>query len=191
MAAPKPLPVLSVSVVAAQQKSIDDDIRVIGTVVPRENVVVMSELSGLCVRAVYADVGDYVKKGQPIAVLDGESLSIDTQGLQTEFERTRDEYDRIKEMLAMGIVSKEFGRQRQAAFEVARAKLRASQLQVNRTQIVALTDGLIYERTATIGGLDERDRSDVPDRARRQGRDGGERARGIRAAAQAVDGGRG
>src|SRR5882672_1140604 len=149
----KPLPVLSVSVVAAAQKSVDDDIRVIGTVVPRENVVVISELSGLRVRAVYAETGDYVKKGQPIALLDGESLSIDSQSLQTEFERTRDEYDRIKEMLALGIVSKEFGRQRQAAFEVARARLRTAQLNVNRTQIVAPTDGLIYERTATIGGL--------------------------------------
>jgi HlyD family secretion protein len=149
----KALPVLSVSVVAAAQKTVDDDIRVIGTVVPRENVVVMSELSGLRVRAVYVDTGDYVKKGQPLALLDGESLSIDSQSLRTEYERTRDEYDRIKEMLAMGIVSKEFGRQRQAAFEVARAKLSAAQLNVNRTQIVAPTDGLIYERMATIGGL--------------------------------------
>jgi HlyD family secretion protein len=151
--AAKPLPVLSVSVVAAAQKSVDDDIRVIGTVVPRENVVVISELSGLRVRAVYAETGDYVKKGQPIALLDGESLSIDSQSLQTEFERTRDEYERIKEMLVLGIVSKEFGRQRQAAFEVARARLRTAQLNVNRTQIVAPTDGLIYERSATIGGL--------------------------------------
>jgi HlyD family secretion protein len=151
--AAKPQPVLSVSVVAAAQKTIDDDIRVIGTVVPRENVVVISELSGLRVRAVYAETGDYVKKGQPIALLDGQSLSIDSQSLQTEFERTRDEYDRIKEMLALGIVSKEFGRQRQAAFEVARAKLRSAQVNVSRTQIVAPTDGLIYERSATIGGL--------------------------------------
>jgi HlyD family secretion protein len=149
----KPQPVLSVSVVAAPNKTVDDEIRVIGTVVPRENVMVMSELPGLRVRAVYVETGDYVRKGQPLALLDGESLSIDTQSLRAEFERTRDEYDRIKDMLAMGIVSKEFGRQRQAAFEVARAKLSAAQLSVNRTQIVAPTDGLVYERTAAIGGL--------------------------------------
>ncbi len=151
--AAKPLPVLSVSVVAAARKTVDDDIRVIGTVVPRENVVVIAELSGLRVRAVYAETGDHVKKGQPIALLDGQSLSIDSQSLQTEFERTREEYERIKEMLALGIVSKEFGRQRLAAFEVARARLQAVQLNVQRTQIVAPTDGLIYERSATIGGI--------------------------------------
>src|SRR5262245_2972889 len=144
----KPLPVLSVSVVAAPQKTVDDEIRVVGTVVPRENVMVTSELAGLRVRAVYAEVGDYVRRGQPLALLDGEGLSIDTQGMQTEYERTRDEYDRSKDMLAMGIVSKECGRQRQAAAEVARAKLRAAQLNVHKTQIVAPTDGLIYERIA-------------------------------------------
>jgi HlyD family secretion protein len=150
---PVPAPVLSVSVVESARRAIDDQIRVTGSVVPRENVMVMSELSGLRVRAVYVEAGDRVRKGQPIALLDSESLSIDSQSLQTEFERTRDEYDRIKEMLALGIVSKEFGRQRQAAFEVARARLNSAQLNVRRAQIVAPTDGLIYERIATVGGL--------------------------------------
>jgi len=151
--AAKALPVLSVSVVAATQQKIDDDIRVTGTVVPRENVVVIPELPGLRVRAVYAETGDFVKKGQPIALLDGESLSIQSQSLQTEFERTREEYARAKEMLDLGIVSKEYGRQRQAAFEVAASRLRGAQLDIRRTQILAPTDGFIYERNATIGGL--------------------------------------
>lgn len=151
--AAKAFPVLSVSVVAATQKTLDDDIRVIGTVVPRENVVVISELAGLRVRAVYAETGDYVKKGQQMALLDGESLSIQSQSLQSEFDRTRDEYARLKELQSSGVISKESLQQRQAAFEVARSRLRDAQLNINRTQIVAPTDGLIYERTATIGGL--------------------------------------
>jgi HlyD family secretion protein len=149
----KALPVLSVSVVAAAQKTLDDDIRVIGTVVPRENVVVISELAGLRVRAVYAETGDYVKKGQPLALLDGESLSIQSQSLQSEFDRMRDEYARVKKLQSSSVISKELLQQRQAAFEVARSRLRDAQLNINRTQIVAPTDGLIYERTATIGGL--------------------------------------
>ncbi|MGH8442727.1 MAG: efflux RND transporter periplasmic adaptor subunit [Nevskiaceae bacterium] len=151
--AAKALPVLSVSVVAAAQKTLDDNIRVIGTVVPRENVVVISELAGLRVRAVYAETGDYVKQGQRIALLDGESLSIQSQSLQSHFGRTRDEYARFKELQLSGVISKESLQQRQAAFEVARSRLRDAQLNINRTQIVAPTDGLIYERTATIGGL--------------------------------------
>lgn len=151
--AAKRLPVLSVSVVAAAQKTLDDEIRVLGTVVPRENVVVISELAGLHVRAINAEIGDYVKKGQQIALLDGESLGIQLQGLQTEFERTRDEYARANKLDSAGAISSELVQQRQAAFEVARSRLRDAQFRINRTQIVAPASGLIYERSATIGGL--------------------------------------
>lgn len=146
-------PLLSVSVVTAVQKTLDDVIRVTGTVVPRENVVVVSELSGLRVRAVYAETGDYVKKGQRIAALDGESMNIDSQGQQSEFERTRDEYARFKDLFASGVVTREAMQQRLAAFEGARSRLRGAELSISRAQIVAPTDGLIYERSATIGGL--------------------------------------
>ena len=146
-------PALSVSVVRAPQRAVNDEVRVTGTVVPRENVRVMSDLASLRVRAVYVDIGDYVRKGQPVALVDSEGLRIDSASLQTEYERTRDEYERIKEMLSLGIVSKEFGRQRQAAFEVARSRLEAARLNIQRAEIVAPTDGLIYERTAAVGGL--------------------------------------
>lgn len=146
-------PVMRVSVVSAPVQSVDDEIRVTGTVVPRENVMVMSELAGLRVRAVYVEVGARVRKGQPLALLDGEGLQIDSSGLRSEYERTRDEYERIKEMLEQGIVSKEFGRQRQAAFEVARARLEAAQLSVRRTQVLAPASGLVYERLTDVGSI--------------------------------------
>lgn len=144
-------PVLRVSVVQPVQQAIDDEVRVTGSVVPRENVVVMSELAGLRVKALMVEVGDRVRKGQPVALLDGEGLQIDSSGLRSEYERTRDEYDRIKEMLDQGIVSKEVGRQRQAAAEVARARLEAAQLSIRRTQVLAPASGLVYERPADVG----------------------------------------
>jgi HlyD family secretion protein len=151
--ATKPQPVLSVSVVTAVQKTLDDDIRVIGTVVPREDVLAMSELAGLRVSAVYAETGDYVKKGQRLALLDNESLSTQSQALQSEFDRARDEYERANKLHTAGSISDEIVQQKKAALEVARSQLRTSQVQINRTQIVAPTDGLIYERSAVIGGL--------------------------------------
>lgn len=146
-------PVLSLTVVAAVQKTLDDDIRVIGTVAPREDVVVIAEVPGLRARAVYAETGDYVKKGQQLALLDSESLSIQSEGLQTEFDRTRDEYARAVQLQSAGTLSNEVVQQRQAAFEMARSRLRDTQLNIKRTLIPAPTDGLIYERNATIGGL--------------------------------------
>lgn len=146
-------PVLTVSVIAAEHKTLDDNIQVLGTTVPREDVVVIPELTGLRISEVYAELGDYVKKGQKLALLDSESLQIQLQGLQTEFERTRDEYTRVQTIQPSGLVSKESVAQRRAAYELARSRLQDAELNIHRTQIVAPTNGLIYEKNASIGGL--------------------------------------
>lgn len=145
--------VLTVSVVQAEQKTLDDKIHVVGVTVPREDVVVIPELTGLRIRDIYAEVGDYVKKGQKLALLDSESLQIQLQGLRTEYDRTQDEYRNLSAMQSSGAVSRESLAQRRAAYEVARSKWQDAQLSVKRTLIVAPTEGLVYERQAAIGGL--------------------------------------
>lgn len=153
-AAASMIPMLTVSVVAAQRGALDDNIHVIGMTLPREDVVVVPEQTGLRIHEVYAELGNYVRKGQKLALLDSESLQIQLKGLQTEYERTRDEYTRVKAMQASsGAVSAEAVTQRQASFEVARSRLQDAELSIHRTQIVAPTSGFIYARTAAIGGL--------------------------------------
>ena len=146
-------PVLTVSVVSAQQRAVDDAFAVVGTTVPRENVVVVPELSGQQIREIHAEVGDYVRKGQLLAVLDSSNLSIQSDGLRSEYDRTRGEYERVKSLQPSGAVSREFVAQKSAAYEVALANLRNAELSVRRARIVAPTEGLIYERSAAIGGL--------------------------------------
>jgi len=153
VALPTTPPVLTVSVVRAERKTLDDNIHVIGVTVPREDVVVIPELTGLRIRDIYAEVGDYVKKGQKLALLDSESLKIQLQGQRTEYDRTHSEYQNLSAMQSTGAVSRESLSQRRAAYEVARSKWEDAQLSVQRTLIVAPTDGLVYERQAAIGGL--------------------------------------
>lgn len=146
-------PVLTVSVVAAQPGAIDDAVSVTGTTVPRENVVVVPELSGQQIHEIHAEVGDYVEKGQLLAVLDSANLAIQSDGLRSEYERTRGEFERVRSLQPSGAVSREFVAQKRAAYEVARSNLRNAELSVRRTRIVAPTAGLVYERSAAIGGL--------------------------------------
>ena len=146
-------PVLTVSVVRAEQKTLDDKIQVVGVTVPREDVVVIPELTGLRIRDIYAEVGDYIKQGQKLALLDGESLKIQLEGLRTEYDRTHDEFQSLAAMQSSGAVSREALTQRRAAFEVARSRWEDAQLSLHRTLIVAPTDGLVYERQAMIGGV--------------------------------------
>lgn len=149
----QPEPVLTVSVVRAEQKSIEDLIQVVGVTVPREDVLVIPEATGLRIQDIYAEVGDTVKKGQKLALLDSESLKIQLDGLRTEHDRTKAEYQRLAALQPSGAVSAESLNQRRAAYEVARSRWEDAQLSVKRTLIVAPTDGLVYERLASIGSL--------------------------------------
>lgn len=146
---------LTVSVIAAQDKTVTDPISVIGTMIPRENVLVIPQLSDRKILSVHADLGDQVRRGQLLATIDGQDLQIDIKSLQSEYERTQDEYARAKTLASSQLVSREFLKQKQAALDRARAQLQDANLSAQRTRIVAPADGLIYQRTATIGGQTE------------------------------------
>jgi HlyD family secretion protein len=146
---------LTVSVIAAQDKTVADPISVIGTMIPRENVLVIPQLSERKILSVHADVGDHVRRGQLLATIDGQDLQIDIKSLQSEYERTQGEYARAKTLASSQLVSREFLKQKQAALDHARAQLQDASLNAQRTRILAPADGLIYQRTATIGGQTE------------------------------------
>lgn len=148
---------LTVSVIAAQQRAIPDRIDVVGVLVPRENVLAMPELSGRRILSVNADVGDYVQRGQLLATLDGEDLHIDIRGLTSEYERTRDEHARASTLQSSQLVSREFLKQKQASLDQARAQLDDARLRAGRTRVLAPASGLIYQRSAAIGGLTAED----------------------------------
>lgn len=144
---------LAVSVVRAERRSVPDIVRVVGQTRSREDVTVMPELSGLRVLRIEAEAGDYVRAGQTLAVLDGRSLGIERDGLRSEYDRTRGEFERARSLVSSQLVSREFFKQKQAAYEQARAGYENASLSVQRTQVVAPAAGLIYRRNATIGGL--------------------------------------
>lgn len=146
---------LTVSVIAAQDKTVADPISVVGTMVPRENVLVIPQLSGREILSVHADVGDHVRRGQLLATIDGQDLQIDIKSLQSEFERAQGEFARAKTLASSQLVSREFLKQKQAALDHASAQLQDARLSAQRTRILAPADGLIYQRTATIGGQTE------------------------------------
>ncbi len=149
---------LTVTVVNAEKRALSDAIRVVGATRSREDVVVIPELTGLRITRVDAEVGDVVRAGQTLALLDGESLGIQRDELRAELARTRGEYDRAKTLVATQLISREFFNQKQAAYEVARSRLENAGLNVQRTRIVAPASGLVFSRTAAIGGLTDGDK---------------------------------
>lgn len=144
---------LSVTVVTPQRGNIAQTITATGMTVPREEIQVMTELSGVRVQVVLADVGDSVKKGQKLAVLDGESLANQLVQFKSEYERAHDAFARVDGIKETGAVSKQEVMEKRTNMQAAKAKLDDAELNLKRSTILAPEAGLIFERKAVTGGL--------------------------------------
>jgi RND family efflux transporter MFP subunit len=82
---PAPAPAMkppAISVIPADKRMMVESVVVTGSLMPREEVVVGTDIEGLRLLTLAVDVGDTVKAGQVIATLDDDSLKI--QLLQNE-----------------------------------------------------------------------------------------------------------
>jgi len=142
-----------VTVAKPRQGSIAETISATGVTVPREEIQVMTELSGVRVQGVLTDVGDSVKKGQRLAVLDGESLANQLVQLKSDYERACDAFARVDGIKETGAVSKQLVMEKRTSMQAAKAKLDDAELNLKRSTILAPEAGVIFERKAVLGGL--------------------------------------
>jgi RND family efflux transporter MFP subunit len=148
---PKASAALRVTLVHPQPGSMAELISTTGVIVPREEIQVATELSGVRIKDLLVDVGDRVTKGQLLAVLDGESLVNQLGQIKSDYERVQDAYKRaeaIKNSLSHQLVL-----EKRTDMQAAKAKLADAQLNLKRTDILAPEAGVVYERNAVIGGL--------------------------------------
>ena len=150
---PKEATLLSVTVVQPRLGRITETISATGMTIPREEIQIMTELSGVRVRDVLVDVGDSVRKGQKLAVLDGDSLAYQRLPLQSDYERARDAFARVDQIKDSGAVSKQLVLEKRAEMLAAKARLADAELSLKRTAIRAPEAGVVFERKAVIGGL--------------------------------------
>lgn len=144
---------LSVTIVHPQQGKMAETISATGVTIPREEIQVMTELSNVRVQDVLADVGDSVKKGQKLAILDGKSLVNQLTQLESDYERALDIFSRTNAMKNSGIVSKQAVVEKRTAMQAAKALRDNAKLDLERSTIIAPEDGVIFERNAIIGKL--------------------------------------
>jgi len=144
---------LAVTVVRPAEKMLDQYISATGMLVPREDIAVLTELSGVRVIHLFVDVGDEVQQGQRLALLDAESLQLQARQLAADYQKARDEYARIEPIKDTGAVSRLSVIEKQTAMENAKARFDDAQLAVSRATITAPRGGVIYERRAIVGQL--------------------------------------
>jgi HlyD family secretion protein len=144
---------LTVSTVKPQEKTLEDIMRLTGATIPRNDILITTELNNVRVAELLADVGDDVKAGQVLARLDTSSQKNELGQIQSDYTRALDEFKRISSIKDTGAVSKESVVQKRTAMESAKARLDEAKLNIERGVITAPSDGKIYERNINVGGI--------------------------------------
>jgi RND family efflux transporter MFP subunit len=160
-------PALTVALVLPQKVEWPQTLAANGNIVAWQEAVIGAELTGLRITEVLVNVGDRVKRGQPLAKVATDTVAADlaqARASVTEAEAALAEAkanaERSKQLQAQGFISPQATIQvltaeqtTGARLAAARARAQAEEVRMAQTRIVAPDDGVISARTATVGSL--------------------------------------
>jgi HlyD family secretion protein len=138
-----------------------------GTIEAWQEALIGSEVNGLRLTEIKAQVGETVRRGQVLATFSNVTVKADlaqAQAAVAEAEamlvQAKTNADRTRKMQAPGVISaqqiSEYLTAEQAAsarLESAKAQLLNQRTRLEQTQLLAPDDGLISSRTATLGSV--------------------------------------
>lgn len=167
MRSAKPMRKAALTVTTAQPQSVQwpVTVKLQGTVYPWQEAVVSSEISGLRITKVYADVGQSIKRGQTLVQLADETIitAINKQEATVARERAalfeaQTNANRAREIKDTGALSSQMVNQYLIAektalanLAVAEAELKNQQIRLSQTKILAPDAGIISSRDAKLG----------------------------------------
>jgi HlyD family secretion protein len=160
-------PVLAVELVAPRQEQWPDRLSASGEVAAWQEAVIGTEVAGVRLREVRADVGDVVKRGDLLARYDEGSLRAELARLDAEVavaeatlveaQADAERVDRLQGTQAISAQAAQTYRTAaavaQARLESAKAQRESQQLQLRYARITAPDNGIITSRSATLGSV--------------------------------------
>lgn len=142
---------LAVRTSAPQQRQWVRHVRATGNIAPWQEVIVSAQVAGLRIIDLRAQVGDAVKKGQVLAVLDREQVEQERLQAQAGAEEALARARRVRELADSGAISKQQIDAALAAEKTHEAQLALAELRFRRAEVVAPYDGVITSREAMPG----------------------------------------
>ncbi|MGP3698213.1 efflux RND transporter periplasmic adaptor subunit [Rhodobacter sp. NSM] len=158
---------LTVEVVTPELASWPVEVHASGWLAAWREAVISAEVGGQRIEEVNVDVGDTVKKGDLLASLSRKTLENDIEQLEAsldsakaQLEQASADADRARRLEGGGSISQQqiseyLIAERKAKSDVASAEaaLSSARLDLDRTRIVAVSDGVISEANAAIGDV--------------------------------------
>jgi RND family efflux transporter MFP subunit len=136
-----------------------------GAIYAWQTAIISSELSGLRINELWVDVGSVVRKGQLLARLASDSVAAELRSQEANVAQARGklaqaeaEAERARRLKDNGTLSEQkvldyqvSAQTARAALDGALATLEAQRIALDRTRIVAMDDGIVTARSASLG----------------------------------------
>ncbi len=160
-------PALTVDLVQVQQQTLPATLSANGNVAAWQEAVISSQLNGVRIDSLKAQVGDVVKKGQVLAQFDSETVRADLLQAKAAVAEAQALYDQaslnanmVRQINDPGAISAQELNQITAAEKSAQARLQSAKametqqnIRLRNTTVTALDDGVISARNATVGAV--------------------------------------
>lgn len=136
---------IAVNVSQVSFQNINTDYIANGTFEPFQEMMFPSEVSGKVVR-VLVDEGSYVKAGQTLAVIRGDSQSIDLTAAQAAYQNAMTDNQRYENALQSGGVTQQQVDASRLQLKNAKAQLDQARLRVGDMNVRATINGVVNQR---------------------------------------------
>lgn len=125
----------------------------LGGLTAAENTVnVIAKVSGMeQIQAVNVKVGDKVRAGEVLAILDSEAASITLSNAKLQFDNAYTNYENGKQLFELGAVSQNDLNQLKMAYENANNTLRQAQMAMDYATVTAPISGTVTMCNANVG----------------------------------------
>ena len=143
----KDIPVKTAVVI---KKKLGEGLNLVGTLYGNTEVAVLSETNGRIVR-LFADFGDNIKKGSPIAQVDDELKRAAFSNAEAVFEKAKKDYERYEQLLKEKSANEAQFEAAKLAYKTSEAQLTIARRQLNDTKIISPISGTITSRNIEIG----------------------------------------
>ncbi len=143
---------ISVSVVKAAMRTVDERVTVVTSLSAFNDVTVLSETQGRVVR-VYVEVGDYKPAGSVLVEVDSELKQAAFKAAQVTYEKAKKDLDRYEALYSEHSIPETQIEQARWSFQTAESQFTVARRQLNDTKITTPISGIVTARFVNVGTM--------------------------------------
>jgi RND family efflux transporter MFP subunit len=137
----------AVRVARVQMATLDDSVRAVGLLTPKDEERLSFKVGGL-IESIRVDEGQAVKAGQVLAQLKQTEIGASVEQARQSAAKAQRDLARGKALLADGVTTEEQVQDLTTAYEVATAALNSTEFNAAHTRIVAAAAGVVLRKLA-------------------------------------------